>query len=81
MDEVIGTVEGIVLYVILWWLTLFAVLPWGVHVPDKQESGHADSAPSRPRMGLKVAVTSAVAAVLWVIVYFMIDAGVVNFRE
>ena len=37
--------SGILVFVVLWWLVIFAVLPWGVRIPDKAEAGHADSAP------------------------------------
>ena len=36
---------GILVYVIIWWLVLFMVLPWGVKVPEEPEPGHASSAP------------------------------------
>ena len=40
---------GIAVYLVLWWVVLFAVLPWGVHVPEHTQPGFADSAPERPR--------------------------------
>ncbi len=36
----------IAIYFLIWWVALFAVLPWGVHIPDKAEPGHAQSAPA-----------------------------------
>lgn len=65
---------GVLLYVILWWLVLFAVLPWGNRPPARPEEGHAESAPARPRLGLKALVTTAVAAVLWLGVYGVIES-------
>ncbi len=65
--------SGIFVYIIIWMLTLFAVLPWGVKIPDKPEPGHATSAPTNPRMWLRAGVTTVVAAVIWVIVYFVIE--------
>ena len=36
---------GLMVYVILWFLVLFMVLPFGVKVPGEVEKGHAPSAP------------------------------------
>ena len=54
---------GVMVYIVIWWVVIFAVLPWGVRVPDQQDEGHASSAPSHPRLWLKGAITSVVAAV------------------
>ena len=29
-----GWISGIFVYFLIWWVVLFAVLPWGVQVPD-----------------------------------------------
>jgi len=72
--------SGIVVYFLIWWVALFAVLPWGVHIPDKAEPGHAQSAPARPRLWLKAAVTSLIAGLLWLVYYWLYHSGWVEFR-
>lgn len=76
-----SVISGIVVYVIIWWVVFFAVLPWGVRIPDRTEPGFATSAPERPRLGLKVAVTSGIAALLWVGAYFLISSDLISFRQ
>jgi predicted secreted protein len=39
---------GVVVYVMIWVVALFMVLPWGVRLPDRIVRGHADSAPDKP---------------------------------
>ena len=73
--------SGILVFVVLWWLVIFAVLPWGVRIPDKAEPGHADSAPVRPMLGRKVLATTAITAVLWLIVYLVVQSDWLSFRE
>jgi predicted secreted protein len=70
---------GIMVFVILWWLVFFAVLPFGVRVPDQVEQGHATSAPSRPRLWLKAGVTTLIAAVLWAGAYWLITSNLLSF--
>jgi len=66
-------VSAIVIYILFWMLTLFAVLPFGVrtsaeagedHVP-----GQADSAPVRPNLRIKAVWTTALSAVLFGLYY------------
>jgi predicted secreted protein len=76
-------VSGVAVYIIIWWLVIFLVLPWGVQTVSAEDvaRGHAPSAPRRPRIRLKAAVTTLVAAVLWLIVYAVIESGVISFVE
>ena len=63
---------GIIVYVMIWVVVLFLVLPWGVRIPERAERGHADSAPENPHIGLKLFVTSVLSALLWVIASLML---------
>jgi predicted secreted protein len=67
-------------YVVIWWITIFAVLPFGVKLSDEGDPGRAAGAPAHPRLKLKVIVTSLIAAVLWLALYWAVKAGVMNFR-
>lgn len=73
-------VTGIAVYLVLWWTVLFAVLPWGVRVPDQPGRGHADSAPERPHLLRKAIVTSVIAAVLWLFVEWLATTELISFR-
>jgi len=72
---------GIMVYVILWWLIWFTLLPIGVRMPDKVEVGHADSAPANPRLWLKAAVASLIAGVLWLAADYAITSDWISFRQ
>ena len=71
---------GILVYVIVWWLVLFTVLPWGVKRAETTEVGHADGAPEKPMMWRKAAITSIIAAAIWGLIYLAIENGWVSFR-
>jgi predicted secreted protein len=74
-------VSGIAIYLVIWWTVIFAVLPLGVQPISGEDvaKGHASGAPRRPRMLMKAAVTSVVAAVLWLILYWLIESGSLRF--
>ncbi len=74
---------GIAVYIIIWWLVIFMVLPWGVQRVDAADvgKGHDPGAPAKPRMLVKLAVTTAIATVVFGLVYLVIVSGVISFRE
>jgi predicted secreted protein len=75
-----GWVTGIVVYVLIWWVVLFAVLPLWVTPRAPDEPGYGTGAPHQPYMWRKVALTSAVAAIVWVGVYILVKEPWISFR-
>lgn len=72
---------GILVYVIIWWVTLFAVLPfWTRPVADPERPEHFRGAPENPMMLRKALVTSLVAAVIWLAVWALIESDLISFR-
>jgi len=61
-------------------LVFFAVLPWGVRVSDTHEPGHATSAPERPMLWRKAAITSLIAVVLWLVVFYLVQSDLIPLR-
>jgi predicted secreted protein len=58
------------IYFILWWLVLFAVLPWGIR--SQAESGDVvpgsdPGAPAVPRLGRKLLWTTIVATLIFAV--------------
>lgn len=74
-------VASIVVFVLIWWLTLFMVLPWKAQPPDKSEPGHATGAPARPMIVGKLLVTTGISLVLFAIVFALIHYDVISFRR
>ena len=71
---------GIMVYLVIWWTVIFAVLPWGNKPPEVIEKGHATSAPAKPRLLIKFAVTTVIAAILWVALDQAVRHGLMSFR-
>ena len=63
------------IYFIIWWVVLFAVLPWGVRSQREDGTiipGSDPGAPAIPRLRRKLVWTTIVAAIvvaLWYVVY------------
>lgn len=63
---------GIVLYLIIWMLSLFMVLPWGVKRVANPGEGQDHGAPERPRLWLKAGITTLLASAIFGICYIVI---------
>ncbi len=75
-------VTGIVVYAIIWWTVLFAVLPWGVRPEvDDDGSGRQRGAPENPRILRKFLITTLVTTILWIVVYLLVSADIFSFRD
>jgi len=78
-----GWFLSLVVYAIIWWTALFAVLPIGVR-PDAEsdpEAGGWRGTPTQPRILQKVIITTIVATVIWLGVYLLIESNWISFRD
>lgn len=71
---------ALLVYVVLWWLTLFTVLPLRIKVPENVPPGHATSAPENPRLLFKAGLTSVIAAALWIAFYVIVVIDVFDLK-
>ena len=79
-----GITSAIVLFAVIWFLTLFIVLPLRLQTQGdvgKIEPGTHAGSPVNPQMKKRFLVTTAVAVVLWAIIAGSIISGVVAVRD
>ncbi len=75
----VGIGSAIAVYFIIWWLSLFVVLPFGVrsqHEDGAVVEGTDPGAPSIPRIARKLLITTVVAAVFFVVFLLVINSGI-----
>jgi predicted secreted protein len=71
------------IYFLIWWLTLFAVLPWGIR--NSEEAGAAlapgadPGAPALHVMGRKLLWTTVVATAIFIGLYFAYTRSLLPF--
>jgi predicted secreted protein len=76
-----GWFTGIVLYVLIWWVALFAVLPIGTHaVSEADPASGWRGAPAAVHLPRKLLATTLVAAVIWLGFYAVITSSWLSFR-
>lgn len=76
-----GWFSGIVVFLCIWWVTLFAVLPLGVCADKEKDAQTAPGAPLNPQIKKKFFITTVLSVLLWLVICFLIDANVIDFRE
>ena len=72
---------GIAIYVLLWWVCLFAVLPLGVKGQAEDGEivkGSEPGAPVKADMKRKAIITSIIAAVFWVIIFVIVQFELID---
>ena len=77
----IGFLFGSAIYGIIWFLTLFVVLPFGVvsqHEDGPVVPGSEAGAPARPMIYRKLAMTTLLSAVLYGLVYMLLTSGILS---
>jgi len=57
------------------------VLPLWITPADPDDPGYAAGAPAQPRLLLKAAITTAVSAVIWLVIFALVKSPWFSFRE
>ncbi|MEW5422585.1 DUF1467 family protein [Amorphus sp. 3PC139-8] len=74
-----STTGLVAIYFIVWWLVFFVILPWGNRSQADQEAeitpGTMPSAPARPRLLIKAAITSVLAGVVLAGIYAVMTSN------
>ena len=71
---------AVVVYVLIWWVTVFAILPLWVTPSQPGDLGHDAGAPQHPHLLRKALVTTAVSTVIWLVIYGLIRSPWLSFR-
>jgi predicted secreted protein len=75
--------SAIAIYFITWWLCLFLTLPFGVKNAHEEgvsvADGHDAGAPVKPMLWRKVAFTTVLATIVFILVYGEVTRGWISF--
>jgi len=79
--QVVDIVFWVAVYYIIWFLTLFTVLPFGVRTQGEAQEvvpGTPSSAPANMKLLRVLAINSVVALVVFAIIFFLIMNNIVS---
>lgn len=69
---------SIAVYIVVWWMTLFVVLPFGVRTQEEAGDvvpGTPESAPARIRLLRILGINTIVATIVFVMIWMTITRG------
>ena len=76
---------SIIVYVIIWWIVFFSVLPIGIKHNDKQFNKNLEGidpgAPKNPNIPKKFLYTTLITAVIFGVIYYIVVYNHFNLRE
>lgn len=69
------------IYLLVWWIMLFTVLPVGVQRNTEDGKGHDAGAPMRPDLKKKLIINTMLSAVVMLIVYILVEMDIIRWGE
>jgi len=75
---------ALAIYFVIWWITLFLTLPFGVrsqHEDGESAAGTDPGAPVASRMGRKLIWTTVISAVIYGLAMLAYNAGYLNIER
>ena len=80
-----GITGSIIVYVMIWWVIFFSVLPVGIRSNKevfKDKIGGVDpGAPKNPKIGKKFLITTLITTIIFLVIYYLVKFNLLNLRE
>ena len=80
-----GLTGSIIIYVMIWWIVFFSVLPIGIQskkeVFKERLGGNDPGAPKNPKIGKKFLITTIITSLLFIVIYYLVNNGFLNLRN
>lgn len=70
--------SGLIVYLVIWWVVIFAVLPWAVKRETNPQPGHDIGAPQKTYLWQKFLITTIISTIIWFIVNYIINSGLIR---
>ena len=79
-----GTTGAIIVYICIWWIVFFSVLPVGIksqNIEFKEElRGNDPGAPKNPRIAKKFLITTSITSIIFFVIYYLTTNNYFNLR-
>ena len=80
-----GITGSIIVYVIIWWIIFFSVLPIGIQsnkeVFKEKIEGIDPGAPKNPKIAKKFFLTTLITSLIFAVIYYLVKVDLLNLRE
>lgn len=80
-----GITGSIIVYVLIWWIIFFSVLPIGIksnkEVFEEKIEGIDPGAPKNPKIAKKFLITTIITSLIFIVIYYLVKIDLLNLRE
>ena len=80
-----GITGSIIVYVMIWWIIFFSVLPVGIQSNKelfKDKIGGMDpGAPKNPKIAKKFLITTLITSIIFIVIYYLVEIDLLNLRK
>jgi predicted secreted protein len=81
----VGITGSIIVYVLIWWIIFFSILPVGIQSNKEKFKERIDGidpgAPNNPKMGKKFLITTIITSLIFIVIYYLVSLNLLNLRE
>ena len=72
---------AVFIYLLVWWVVIFAVLPLGVERHDDAGKGYDAGAPNNAQIKKKLIMTTVISFVIVLAMYILVELGVIQWTQ
>ena len=80
-----GITGSIIVYVLIWWIIFFSVLPIGIQSNKlkfrEKIDGEDPGAPNNPKIAKKFLITTLITTIIFLVIYYLVEVNLLNLRE
>ena len=80
-----GITGSIIVYVLIWWIIFFSVLPIGIQANKEKFreniEGVDPGAPNNPKIGKKFLITTLITSIIFIVIYYLVKFDLLNLRN
>ena len=80
-----GVTGSIIVYVMIWWIIFFSVLPIGIQsnkeIYKEKIGGNDPGAPKNPRIVQRFLLTTLITSIIFAVIYYLVRIDLLNLRE
>jgi predicted secreted protein len=69
------------IYLLIWWVMLFTILPMGVERHDEPGKGFDPGAPKFANLKKKLILNTVVSAVILAVIWLLVELDIIRWRE
>tara|TARA_B100000963_G_scaffold117708_1_gene102462 strand:+ start:958 stop:1212 length:255 start_codon:yes stop_codon:yes gene_type:complete len=81
----VGLTGSIIVYVLIWWIIFFSVLPVGIQSNKEKFQERIDGvdpgAPKNPKIAKKFLITTIITSIIFIVIYYLVEIDLLNLRK